>query len=71
LGIVERMGSDRTTKIMLYWSLENRKRKRKPREQWIDGVRRSIISKNLREEDADGREMWLIKIVLGEKSLIK
>ena len=61
--------------IILQWNAEDRKRKGKPREQWMDGVRRNMISKYLTEEDAEDRELWRSKIstigILYEKNSVK
>ena len=35
------------------------------REQWMDGVRRSMISKDITEDGAEDRELWRSKISLG------
>ena len=33
--------------------------------EWVDGVRKSMISKDLTAEDAEDRELWRSKIALG------
>ena len=48
--------------IILDWNSEDRRRKRKHREQWMGGVRISMIVKDLTEEDVDDREFWRSKI---------
>ena len=40
------------------WNVESMRRKGKPRKQWMDAVRISMISKDLSEEDAEDRELW-------------
>ena len=54
-GYLERMTSNTIPKMMMEWNTEGRRRKGKPREQWIDGLRRSIISKDLTGEGAEDR----------------
>ena len=34
------MKSNRNPKITLEWNTEGRRRKKKPREQWMDGIRK-------------------------------
>ena len=51
-------------KMILERKLVDMRRNGKPREMWMDGVRRGMISKAL-TEDADDRELCLNKIYLG------
>ena len=44
--------------MILEWNAEFRRRKGKPREQWKDIVRESMISKNFTEEDEEARDLW-------------
>ena len=53
-----RMGSDRIPKMILKWNVEGRRKTEKPREQWMDGVRVTLINKDLAEE------LWRSKIFL-------
>jgi hypothetical protein len=48
---LRRVRNHRIPKIILKWNTEDRGRKEKPKEQWMDGVR-SMISKDSAEEDA-------------------
>ena len=48
---MRRVRNHRIPKIILKWNTEDRGRKEKPKEQWMDGVR-SMISKDSAEEDA-------------------
>ena len=40
-----------TTSLKVVW----RRRKKKPRKQWMDGEGKSIINKDVTEEDAENR----------------
>ena len=46
-------------------NLSDYRSKGKPREQQIDEVRRSIISRVFTEEYAEDRELWWSKISMG------
>ena len=45
--------SNSIPKLILEWNVKGRRRKEKPRDQWLDGVRRNFISKDLTEEVED------------------
>ena len=51
------MRCNRIPKTILERNTGGRREKRKPKEQGIDGVRRSRIKKDLKEEGSDDREM--------------
>ena len=63
-GHLKRMGSDRIPKIILKWNVEGRRKKEKLREYWMDRIRRTMISKDFTEWDAEDRELWRGKISL-------
>jgi hypothetical protein len=44
---------------------EGTQRRGRPKERWIDGVRRSMTNHGLTEEDTGGRDRWQ-NLVLGE-----
>lgn len=48
--------------MILEGNTENRRKKRKSKEQYMDGVRRNKISKHL--TDAEGIELWRNKFSL-------
>ena len=56
------MGSDRISKVILKWNTVGRRRKEKPRKQWMDRVRRNVVKKDLTEKDAEDRGLWRRKI---------
>jgi hypothetical protein len=64
-GHVERMPGNRLPLKILEWKPEGTRRGRRPKERWIDGVRRSMINHGLTEEDTRDRDRWRI-LVLGE-----
>jgi hypothetical protein len=62
-GHVERMSGNRLPLKILEWEPEGKRRK--PKDRWIDGVRRSMTNHGLTEEDTGDRDRWR-NLVLGE-----
>jgi hypothetical protein len=68
-GHVKRMPGNRLPLKILEWEQEGTRRSERPKERWIDGVRRSMTNHGLTEEDTRDRDRWR-NLVLGEgKSL--
>jgi hypothetical protein len=57
-GHLKRMPGNRLLLKMLKWELEGTRRRGRPKERWIDGVRRSMTNHGLREEDTRDRDRW-------------
>jgi hypothetical protein len=64
-GHVERMPGNRLPLKVLEWEPEGTRRRGRPKERWIDGVRRSVTNHGLTEEDTRDRDRWR-NLVLGE-----
>jgi hypothetical protein len=67
-GFVERMPGNRLPLKVLEWEPERtrrRGRRGRPKERWIDGVRRNMTNHELREEDTGDRDRWR-NLVFGE-----
>jgi hypothetical protein len=67
-GHVKRMPGNRLPLKILEWEPEGtrrRGRRGRPKERWIDGVRRSMTNRGLTEEDTRDRYRWR-NLVLGE-----
>jgi hypothetical protein len=64
-GHVKRMPGNRLPLKILEWEPERTRRRRRPKERWIDGVRRSMTNHGLLEEDTRDRDRWR-NLVLGE-----
>jgi hypothetical protein len=62
-GHVKRMPGNRLPLNNLEWEPEGTRRRGRPKERWIDGVRRSLTNHGLTEEDT--RDRWR-NLVLGE-----
>jgi hypothetical protein len=64
-GHVKRMPGKRLPLKILEWEPEGTRRRGRPKERWMDGVRRSMTNHRLTEEDTRDRDRWR-KLVLGE-----
>jgi hypothetical protein len=64
-GHVKRMPRNRLPLNILKWEPEGTRRRGRPKERRIDGVRRSMTNHGLREEDTRDRDRWR-NLVLGE-----
>jgi hypothetical protein len=67
-GHVKRMPGNRLPLKILEWVPEGMRRRGRPKERWIDGVRRSMTNHGLTEEDTGDR--WR-NLVLGEGKPLK
>jgi hypothetical protein len=57
-GHVKRMPVNRLPQKNLEWEPEGTRRRVRPKERWIYGIRRSMINHGLREEDTRDRDRW-------------
>jgi hypothetical protein len=64
-GHVKRMPGNRLPLKILEWEPEGTRRRGRPKERWIDGVRWSTTNHGLREEDTRDSDRWR-NLVLGE-----
>jgi hypothetical protein len=63
-GHVKRMPEKSLPLKILKWEPEGTRRRGRPKDRWIDGVRRSMTNHGLTEEDTRDREKWR-NLVLG------
>jgi hypothetical protein len=64
-GHVKRMPGNRLRLKILEWEPEGTRRRGRPKERWIDRVRRRMTNHGLTEEDTRDRDRWR-NLVLGE-----
>jgi hypothetical protein len=64
-GHVKRIPGNRLPLKVLEWEPQGTRRRGRPKERWIDGVRRSMTNHGLTEEDTGDRDRWR-SLVLGE-----
>jgi hypothetical protein len=57
-GHVKIMPGNRLPLKVLEWEPEGTRRRGRPKERWIDGVRPSVTNHGLREEDTRDRDRW-------------
>jgi hypothetical protein len=69
-GHVKRMPGNRLPLKVLEWEPEGTRRRRRPKERWIDGVRRSMTNHGLTEEDTRDRDRCR-SLVLGEGTTVE
>jgi hypothetical protein len=55
-GHVKKMSGNRLPRKILEWEPEGTRRRGRPKERWIDGVRRSMTNRGLTEEDIRDRD---------------
>jgi hypothetical protein len=64
-GYVKRMPGNRLPLKILEWEPQGTRRRGRPEDRWIDGVRRSMTNHGLTEEDTRDRDRWR-NLVSGE-----
>jgi hypothetical protein len=64
-GHVKRMPGNRLPLKIKKWEPEGTRRRVRPKERWIDEIRRSMTNHGLTEEDTRDRDRWR-NLVLGE-----
>jgi hypothetical protein len=64
-GHEKRMPGNRLPLKILEWEPEGTRRRGRPKERWIDGVRRIVTNHGLTKEDTRDRDRWR-NLVLGE-----
>jgi hypothetical protein len=57
-GHVKRMPGNRLPLKSLEWEPEGTRRRGRPKERWVDGVRRSMTNYGLTEEDTRDSDRW-------------
>jgi hypothetical protein len=64
-GCVKRMPENRLSWKTLEWEPEGTRKRGRPKERWVDEVRRRMTNHGLTEEDTLSRDRWQ-NLVLGE-----
>jgi hypothetical protein len=64
-GHIKRMPENRLLLKILEWEQQETRRRGRPKERWIDEVRRSMTNHGLTEDDTRDRYRWR-NLVLGE-----
>jgi hypothetical protein len=68
-GHVKRIPGNRLPPKILEWEPERTRRSGRPKERWIDVVRRSMTNHGLTEEDTRDRDRWRNLVLVEGKPL--
>ena len=44
--------------MIMEWDSEGKRKEKKLRKQWVDGMNKSMISKDLQDDDAEDKDLW-------------
>jgi hypothetical protein len=64
-GHVKRMPEERIPKLTLEWVPANRRKRRRPRKTWMEGVDAAMTARNLEQKQWRNREEW--RLVSGRR----
>lgn len=64
-GHVQRMEERRLPKIAMNWVPPNRRKRGRPKKTWIEGIRKAMSTRDLREEQWNNRIEW--KLGIGQR----
>jgi hypothetical protein len=59
-GQVQKMAEGILPKIALKWMPKQRKARRRPKKNWMEGVKKAMNGRNLKEGQGEDREQWSI-----------
>jgi hypothetical protein len=64
-GYVKRMPEERLPKLILEWVPEERRKRGRPRNTWMEGVHAAMTARNLEQDQWSNREEW--RLVSGKR----
>jgi hypothetical protein len=64
-GHVKRMPDERIPKLVMEWIPLERRKRRRPRETWVEGVQAAMTTRNLELDQWKNREEW--RLVSGRR----
>jgi len=64
-GHVKRMPEDRIPKLIMDWIPRERRKRRRPRKTWVEGVQAAMTTRNLEPDQWRNREEW--RLVSGRR----
>jgi hypothetical protein len=59
-GHVKRMAEERISKLIMEWIPEGRRKRRRPRKTWMEGVQAAMTARNLEPDQWRNREEWCL-----------
>jgi hypothetical protein len=64
-GHVKRLPEERIPKLIMEWIPEERRKRVRPRETWMEGVQAAMTARNLEQDQWRNREEW--RLVCGRR----
>jgi len=61
-GHVQRMAEGRLPKIALKWMPKQKRARGRPKENWMEGVRKAMNERNLKEGQWEDRKQWSLDV---------
>jgi len=61
-GHVQRMAKGRLHKIVLKWMPKQKRERRRPKKNWIEGIRKAMNERNLNEGQWEDRKQWSLGV---------
>jgi hypothetical protein len=67
-GHVQRMAEGRLPKIALKWKPKQRRARERPKKNWMEGIKKAMNGRNLKEDQWEDREQWSLGVGQRRKS---
>lgn len=64
-GHVQRMGDDKLPKQIMRWILTGKRKRGRPKKNWLEGIRKSVSAKKLTDDQWNYRSIW--KLGIGQR----
>jgi len=61
-GHVQRMAEGRLPKIALKWMPKQKRVRRRPKKNWMEGIRKAMNERNLNESPWEDRKQWSLGV---------
>jgi hypothetical protein len=61
-GHVQRMAEGRLPKIALKWMPKQRRARERPKKNWMEGIKKAMNGRNLKEGQWEDREHWSLDV---------
>jgi hypothetical protein len=61
-GHVQRMAEGRLPKIALKWMPKQKRARRRPKKNWIEGIKKAMNERNLKEGQWEERKRWSLGV---------
>jgi len=61
-GHVQRMAEERLPKIALKWMAKQKRARRRPKKNWMEGIKKAMKERNLNEGQWEDRKRWSLGV---------